>query len=84
MKKLLICSVKFILIIMLNKKIVDAIACVMKYLNPDSEGNWFKLSFIKGIIDNRLISRPIHILIQEYDEITINDLVIIVIKKINL
>lgn len=47
----------------------DAMACVMKYFMDDSEENMFFLSEKRGITDKRLISRPIHILIHEYDEI---------------
>lgn len=54
-----------------NNNAEDAIACVMKYFSDDSEASWFLLFPIKGIIDNRLISSPIHIPIQEYDEIAI-------------
>jgi len=38
----------------------------------------------KGIIDRRLISRPIHILSQEYEEIVISVPKIMVKKKIIL
>lgn len=38
----------------------------------------FLLLDIRGIMDSKLISRPIHILIQEYDEIAIN---VPIIKK---
>lgn len=43
----------------------DAKAWVIKYLIDDSEEELFFLLIIKGIILIRLISRPIHIPIQE-------------------
>lgn len=54
-----------------NINVVDAKAWTIKYLTEVSEENKLDLLFIKGIIDNKLISRPIHIPIQEYDEIEI-------------
>lgn len=41
----------------------------MKYLREDSEDNRLLLLFIRGIIDRRLISNPIHILTHLYDEV---------------
>lgn len=56
----------FIIIRMIdNKMIVEAIACTMKYLIEDSADSLFFLLCIRGIIDNRLISRPNHIPNQE-------------------
>lgn len=59
------------------RRIRDAIAWVIKYFIDDSEENIFFLLENSGIIDNRLISSPIHILIHEYDEIEINVPIII-------
>jgi len=57
---------KFIDIIMIeNKKIVEAMACVIKYFREASEEKRFFVLFIRGMIDNRLISNPIHIPIHE-------------------
>lgn len=58
-----------IIIITENNKIVDAIACVIKYFNDDSDDRVLDLLAINGIIDNKLISSPSHIPIQEYEEI---------------
>jgi hypothetical protein len=53
-------------------RISDAIACVIKYFIDASVENTFFFSEKIGITDNRLISRPIHILSQEYDETEIS------------
>lgn len=66
-----------------NKKIVEATDCVMKYLTDDSEDKTLLL-FIRGIIDNILISKPSHIPNQEYDEIEIRVLKKSIIKNIIL
>lgn len=58
------------MIIIENKKIVEAKAWVTKYLIEDSDDLLILLS-IRGIIDNKLISRPTHILTQEFEEILI-------------
>lgn len=42
---------------------------MIKYLRDDSEDSWFLFLFIRRLIDRRLISRPIHVLIQEQNEI---------------
>lgn len=60
----------------LNNKIVEARACTIKYLIDASVAIMFFVSFIKGINDNRLISKPIHIPNQEWDEIEIIVLII--------
>jgi hypothetical protein len=49
----------------------EARACVIKYFREDSEEKIFFLSDIIGIIDKRLISKPIHIVSHEYEEIAI-------------
>lgn len=79
-------SVKFrdIIIIILKISVIDAIACVIKYLIDDSDDNKFFDLFIKGIIEIKLISRPIHIPIQEYEQIVIKVLNIRVITNNNL
>lgn len=51
----------------------------MKYFNAASEAIIFFVLLIRGIIERRLISSPIHIPIHEYDEIEIN---VPVIKEI--
>lgn len=55
-----------------NNNIVDAKAWIMKYFNLASAANILLDLFIKGIIESKLISNPIHILIQLYEEIVIN------------
>lgn len=66
-----------------NKRIEEAKAWVKKYFNLLSEVNKFFLpSFIRGIKESKLISKPIHAPSQEFDEIVINDPKINVIKKI--
>lgn len=56
----------------------------MKYLIADSEENEFEYLDIRGIIDKRLISKPIHILNQDKEEIEIKVPKIIVLININL
>lgn len=58
-------------VIILNNKIVEAKACVIKYFIVASEDIILSVFLIRGIIESRLISNPIHIPIQEYDEIAI-------------
>lgn len=70
--------------IIINKKIAEAIAWVKKYFKEDSEENKFFEFIIKGIKDNKLISNPIHILNQEFEEIAIKVPKIIELKKRNL
>jgi hypothetical protein len=53
-------------------RIRDAIACVIKYFIDASVEKTFFFSEKIGITDNRLISSPIHILNQEYDETEIS------------
>lgn len=60
------------IIIIENNKIVDAKAWVIKYFIAASDSNEFFVLLINGIKDKRLISNPIHIPIQEYEEIEIN------------
>jgi hypothetical protein len=48
-----------------NSNKVDAKAWVIKYLRAASEAIIFFVLLIKGIIERRLISNPIHIPIQE-------------------
>lgn len=67
-----------------NKKIAEAIACVKKYFSEDSEENRFFDLIIRGIKDNKLISRPIQILNQEVAEIAIKVPIIIDTKNKNL
>lgn len=56
-----------------NNKIIEAIAWAIKYLIEDSEENIFLGALNRGIIDKRLISRPIHIPNHLIDEIEIKD-----------
>lgn len=65
-------------------KIIEAIVCVIKYFIEDSDFIIFLDEFIKGIIEIKLISNPIHILIHEYEEIEIIVPNIIKLKKIIL
>lgn len=60
-----------------NKKIAEANAWVKKYFNEDSEENKFFDLIIKGIKDNKLISKPIQILNQDVAEIAIRVPIII-------
>lgn len=56
-------------VIILNNKIVDAKDWVIKYFIVASEVIILLVLPIRGIIERRLISKPIHIPIHEYDEI---------------
>jgi hypothetical protein len=67
-----------------NKKIKDANVCIRKYLIADSLDKIFLLSIIRGINDNKLISKPIHIPSQEDEEMAIKDPSIREDKKIIL
>ncbi len=67
-----------------NKKIDEAKACVRKYFREDSEENKFFDLIIKGIKDNKLISKPIQILNQDVEETAIKVPDIIEIKNKNL
>lgn len=58
-------------LIILNNKIVEARAWVIKYFIVASEVIILSVFLIRGIIESRLISNPIHIPNQEYDEIAI-------------
>lgn len=64
-----------------NIKIKEAIVWERKYFKDDSEEYIFFVELNNGIIDNKLISNPIHIPIQEYEEIAINVPIIIVFKN---
>lgn len=46
-------------------RIIDATAWVIKYFNDDSDEKIFFCLLNRGIIDSKLISRPIHILNHE-------------------
>lgn len=52
-------------IIIAINKISEAIACVIKYFIADSDANIFFFSEKSGMIESKLISSPIHTLIQE-------------------
>lgn len=67
-----------------NKKIAEANAWIKKYFKEDSEENKFFVLIIRGIKDNKLISRPIQIFNQEVDEIAIKDPIIMDKKNTNL
>lgn len=77
-------SVNDIIIIMDRRRIKEAIAWVIKYFIEDSDEYIFFVELNKGIIESKLISNPIHILNQEYDEIEIKVPKIIELKKIIL
>lgn len=64
-----------------NIKIREAIVWERKYFKDDSDEYMFFVELNKGIIDKRLISKPIHIPIQEYEEMAINVPIIIVFKN---
>ena len=70
-----------IYIIMANKRILDARACVKKYFNEASDDFKLLMSFIKGINANKLISKPIQAPSQELADTAINDPNIIIIKN---
>ena len=57
-----------LLIIRARIKIVDAAACTIKYLVRLSDEIGLDLSFMRGIKDKRLISRPIQIAIHDVDD----------------
>lgn len=58
-------SFRFNLTIIENNSTLEARAWVIKYLSAASEGKRFFESLNRGINERRLISNPIHILIQE-------------------
>lgn len=70
--------------IILNKINIEARVWVKKYLIEASEEYIFLYIENNGIIEIMLISRPIHIPSQEYEEIEIRVPIIIVKKNINL
>lgn len=67
-----------------KSKIVEAKAWTRKYFKEDSEENKFFDLIIKGIKDNKLISKPIHTVNQELAEIEIIEPMIKVDKNKNL
>lgn len=71
-------------IIIANKKIREAKTWIKKYLIEDSLEIKLLWSIIKGIKDIKLISNPIHIPIQEEEEIVINVPTVKVIINKNL
>lgn len=73
-----------IIVIIANKKIVEARAWVTKYFIADSFDITFFFEAISGIIDRRLISRPIHIPSHEVDEMAIIVPIIMALKNIIL
>jgi len=58
-------SVNIIIIIIENRIIKEERAWVIKYFMADSDDNMFFVDVIRGMIDNKLISSPIHIPNQE-------------------
>lgn len=80
--KPILISVFLVIIIMIPiMNAVEARAWVMKYFIAASDSILFFVFLIRGIIDRRLISRPIHIIIQFLDEIVISEPVIVVNKN---
>jgi len=73
-----------IYIIIANKKIREAKTWIRKYLIEDSLEIKLLWSIIKGIKDIKLISNPIHMPIQDDEEIVINVPVIKVIRNKSL
>lgn len=71
-------------IIITNKKMREAKTWIKKYLIEDSLEIKLLWSIIKGIKDIKLISSPIHIPIQEDEEIVIKVPVIKVVMNKNL
>lgn len=76
-----VCSSKFKIIIIENNRIIEANTCVIKYFKVASEENLSFEVVNKGVIDKRLISNPIHILNQEYEEIVIKVPNIVLMKN---
>ena len=72
-----------IIIMILNNKITEANAWVKKYFKEASVDIKL-LSLIRGIKDNKLISKPIHAPSQEFDETVIRVPIIKIIKNIIL
>lgn len=72
------------IMIIANMKTVEAIACVIKYFIAASDSILLFVFLIIGIIESRFTSNPIHILIQELDDITIIVPVIIDIINVSL
>jgi len=64
-----------------NKRTVEAKAWVKKYFKEDSVDFKLLLSLIRGIKDNRLISKPIQAPNQELEVTVINVPVIIIVKN---
>jgi hypothetical protein len=54
-----------------NNKTLDAKAWVRKYFKEASEENKLLIFIVRGIKDNKLISKPIHTLNQEEEQILI-------------
>lgn len=69
--RLLIINDSFSIMMTAIKITEEAIACVIKYLIDASEDIILFFLYIRGIIDRRLISNPIHIPNQEYAEMPI-------------
>lgn len=63
-------------IIIANKKMREAKTWIKKYLMADSLEIKLLISITKGIKDIKLISKPIHIPIQDEDEMAISEPVI--------
>lgn len=61
----LVINLKLFIKVIENKRIIEAIACEIKYLIDVSDLKIFFILIIIGIKDNKLISKPIHILSQE-------------------
>lgn len=61
-------SILILSIIRARIKIVDAAACIIKYLVRLSDEIGLDLSFIRGIKDKRLISKPNQMAIQDGDD----------------
>jgi len=75
---------KEVIIIFIREKVKkeqDPIAWIKKYFNIDSLEIIFLLFFIKGIKEIMLISRPIHVPSQLFEEIDIRELNNIMIKN---
>lgn len=51
-----------------NNRVVEARACTRKYFREASVDIKLFDSFIRGINDNKLISRPIHALSHEFED----------------
>lgn len=70
-KKSFIIFVLEIIMIIENRNTDEARAWIRKYFIEDSDENWLFFILIIGMKDNRLISKPIQVPNQEYEDTVI-------------